>query len=152
MKTAACTHCNYLRNKSLPGTVIKASLSNIGVHQSSDFNMLGIDRIYRTTRNSQSRRKIRPYIRPPATLPWTADKEAIFLSFEKTHVSGTPWPIEARPWASSLGNMTWIVADGHRNLWILRSLQTEQSLRKIPESRRYGILITSPQHVRNEIK
>lgn len=57
--------------------------------------MLGIDRIHPTTRKSQFKGKIRPYIWPPVTLPWTADEKAIFLSFEKTHVPGTPWPIEA---------------------------------------------------------
>jgi hypothetical protein len=50
-----------------------------------------------TPRNNQPRRKFRPrvYVRPVVALPWTADEEAIFLSFERTHIPGAPWPIKA---------------------------------------------------------
>jgi hypothetical protein len=64
---------------------------------SSYFKMSEIIRPDKTPGNNQSRGKYRPqaYIRPPVTLPWTADEENIFLSFELAHVPGTPWPIEA---------------------------------------------------------
>ena len=49
-----------------------------------------------TPRNNGSR-KFKPprgIDRPIVKLPWTADEEALFHSFELTHVPGTPWPIE----------------------------------------------------------
>src|SRR5271170_500636 len=104
--------------------------------------MLGNDIIHPTTRNSQFRGKIRQYIRPPVTIPWTASEEALFLSFGKTHVPGTPWPIEAM-------GFFYRKNDSDCRRWTQESLDPKiladrANLRRILKSRRYGILITSP--------